>query len=129
MPQRGAAARRVAPSIDDRVSFELPASHEELEAALTRHSLNAAGVLDSTSHQENSNKPQGGMEESYEQWLERFPDAVQCFGTMEVEKLKGKHLALFLDYDGTLTPIVPNPDRAFISDEMRKTVNPSWEKP
>jgi len=31
---------------------------------------------------------------------------------------KGKRLALFLDYDGTLSPIVDNPDSAFMSDEV-----------
>jgi hypothetical protein len=32
---------------------------------------------------------------------------------------EGKRLAVFLDYDGTLTPIVKNPDRAFMSDQVR----------
>lgn len=31
----------------------------------------------------------------------------------------GKRLAVFLDYDGTLTPIVKNPDKAFMSDQVR----------
>lgn len=31
-------------------------------------------------------------------------------------------LALFLDYDGTLTPIVPNPSDAKLSDAMRKVL-------
>ena len=31
-------------------------------------------------------------------------------------------LALFLDYDGTLAPIVDQPERAFISDETRSTL-------
>lgn len=33
-----------------------------------------------------------------------------------------KKLAVFLDYDGTLTPIVRNPDQAYMSEEMRQTV-------
>jgi len=33
-----------------------------------------------------------------------------------------KRIALFLDYDGTLTPIVESPDQAVLSDAMRKTV-------
>lgn len=36
--------------------------------------------------------------------------------------LKGKQIILFLDYDGTLTPIVDTPDLAIISDKMRQTV-------
>ena len=39
-----------------------------------------------------------------------------------VASLKGKRLALFLDYDGTLTPIVRDPDRAFLSDATRAAV-------
>ena len=34
----------------------------------------------------------------------------------------GKKLAIFLDYDGTLTPIVSRPDLAILTDEMRDTV-------
>ncbi len=36
--------------------------------------------------------------------------------------LSGKQPVLFLDYDGTLTPIVDTPDLAIISDAMRQTV-------
>lgn len=35
---------------------------------------------------------------------------------------RGRVLTLFLDYDGTLTPIVNNPDHAFLSDETRKAI-------
>ncbi len=34
----------------------------------------------------------------------------------------GRHLAVFLDYDGTLTPIVDRPEDAIISDSMREAV-------
>ena len=37
-------------------------------------------------------------------------------------KLDKKIVVVFLDYDGTLSPIVRNPDEAFMSDEMRDTV-------
>ena len=33
---------------------------------------------------------------------------------------KRKTIAVFLDYDGTLSPIVDDPDRAFMSDEVIK---------
>lgn len=46
--------------------------------------------------------------------LERFNDVV-CH-------LKRKRPAVFLDYDGTLTPIVERPELAVISEEMRQTV-------
>jgi len=43
-----------------------------------------------------------------------------------IDQVKGlisdKEAIVFLDYDGTLTPIVATPDLAVISDEMRQTV-------
>jgi alpha,alpha-trehalase len=36
--------------------------------------------------------------------------------------LRGKRAAVFLDYDGTLTPIVERPELAVLSEEMRTTV-------
>ncbi|XP_031739175.1 trehalose-phosphate phosphatase B [Cucumis sativus] len=36
--------------------------------------------------------------------------------------LKRKKIVVFLDYDGTLSPIVDDPDRAFMSSEMREAV-------
>ncbi len=38
-------------------------------------------------------------------------------------RLTGKRLAVFLDYDGTLTPIVDNPDQAVLSGETRHIVD------
>jgi trehalose-phosphatase len=35
---------------------------------------------------------------------------------------RGQRLAVFLDYDGTLTPIVSHPEKALLSDSMRQTV-------
>lgn len=46
-----------------------------------------------------------------------FPGNEEIF-----ETLKTKKPAIFLDYDGTLTPIVPRPEDAVISDEMKKTL-------
>ncbi|MGP0036818.1 MAG: trehalose-phosphatase [Solirubrobacteraceae bacterium] len=37
-------------------------------------------------------------------------------------RLSGKRLAVFLDYDGTLTPIVARPDDALTSSGMREVV-------
>jgi len=37
-------------------------------------------------------------------------------------RAKDKRLAVFLDYDGTLTPIVESPEQAVLSKEMRHTI-------
>lgn len=39
-----------------------------------------------------------------------------------LEQVSGKRLVVFLDYDGTLTPIVSNPDHAYMSSSMREIV-------
>ncbi|MEJ2238553.1 MAG: trehalose-phosphatase [Gemmatimonadales bacterium] len=39
------------------------------------------------------------------------------------EQWKGKRIVVFLDYDGTLTPIVATPDLAKISEEMRDVLS------
>ncbi|KAK4411658.1 putative trehalose-phosphate phosphatase H [Sesamum angolense] len=49
------------------------------------------------------------------------PSALDMFEQI-TNASKGKQIVMFLDYDGTLSPIVDDPDRAFMSDSMRATV-------
>ncbi len=43
--------------------------------------------------------------------------------SLDIERtLEGRQAAVFLDYDGTLTPIVDTPVQAVLSEEMRETV-------
>lgn len=51
----------------------------------------------------------------------RLPNALDGDAPL-ARQLAGKRLAVFLDYDGTLTPIVDRPEDALISDVMRKVV-------
>lgn len=52
---------------------------------------------------------------------EPLPSALERFE--EISRLAGgKRLAVFLDYDGTLTPIVETPDRAVMQEDMREAV-------
>lgn len=48
----------------------------------------------------------------------KYPSALKSFEQI-MNKAKGKRIALFLDYDGTLSPIVDNPDCAFMSEAVR----------
>ncbi|KAJ8449379.1 hypothetical protein Cgig2_002511 [Carnegiea gigantea] len=58
---------------------------------------------------------------SYASWMCKHPSALSSFA--EITNLaKGKKIAIFLDYDGTLSPIVDDPDRAVMSDNMRSAV-------
>lgn len=47
----------------------------------------------------------------------RHPSALDMFDQI-VDASKGKQIVMFLDYDGTLSPIVEDPDRAFMSDSV-----------
>ncbi|CAI0429197.1 unnamed protein product [Linum tenue] len=50
-----------------------------------------------------------------------LPSAMDNFDQI-MEASRGKQIVMFLDYDGTLSPIVDDPDRAFMSKKMRTTV-------
>ncbi|CAL9747888.1 probable trehalose-phosphate phosphatase 6 isoform X4 [Musa acuminata AAA Group] len=60
-------------------------------------------------------------DEDYNNWAKQHPSALSVFEDI-VAASKGKQIVVFLDYDGTLSPIVDDPDRAFISNAMRETV-------
>ncbi|KAJ0260729.1 trehalose-phosphate phosphatase I [Hirschfeldia incana] len=54
-------------------------------------------------------------------WIMQHPSALEMFEKI-TEASGGKQIVMFLDYDGTLSPIVDDPDRAFMSNKMRRTV-------
>jgi trehalose-phosphatase len=58
---------------------------------------------------------------------EDVPSALEFFEEI-AGLVKGKGIAIFLDYDGTLTPIVEDPDKAFLSDSMKQTLIDLAEK-
>ena len=48
---------------------------------------------------------------------DRHPSALNVFDEI-MNASKGKQIVMFLDYDGTLSPIVDDPDRAYMSDAV-----------
>ncbi|CAK9879340.1 unnamed protein product [Sphagnum jensenii] len=50
-------------------------------------------------------------------WMKKHPSALSMFEDLMVEA-KAKQVVVFLDYDGTLSPIVEDPDRAYVSDDV-----------
>ncbi|KAJ7944772.1 Trehalose 6-phosphate phosphatase [Quillaja saponaria] len=59
--------------------------------------------------------------EDYRSWMLDYPSALDSFEQISIFA-RNKKVAIFLDYDGTLSPIVDNPDCAFMSEAMRATV-------
>ncbi|KAI4317248.1 hypothetical protein L6164_025136 [Bauhinia variegata] len=68
-----------------------------------------------------SNSTPSLADDHHSSWIVRHPSALDMFEEI-IDASKGKQIVMFLDYDGTLSPIVEDPDRAFMSDAMRKTV-------
>lgn len=50
----------------------------------------------------------------------KYPSALNCFQQI-MRQARNKQIVIFLDYDGTLSPIVDDPDRAFMSNEVNRT--------
>ncbi len=53
--------------------------------------------------------------------VEPLPSALDGYEVIS-RRAEGKRIAVFLDYDGTLTPIVETPDRAVMAEDMREAV-------
>ncbi|RCV14053.1 hypothetical protein SEVIR_2G407600v4 [Setaria viridis] len=60
-------------------------------------------------------------EAEHDDWMEKHPSALAAFESV-LAAAKGKQVVMFLDYDGTLSPIVKDPDSAVMTDEMRDAV-------
>lgn len=58
---------------------------------------------------------------AYRPWMLKYPSALNTFEQI-TNYAKNKKIAIFLDYDGTLSPIVDDPDRALMSNDMRSAV-------
>ncbi|KAI5655664.1 hypothetical protein M9H77_32851 [Catharanthus roseus] len=58
---------------------------------------------------------------TYRSWMIKYPSALSSFGKI-MTRARNRKIVVFLDYDGTLAPIVDDPDRAFMSADMRSAV-------
>ncbi|CAK9171139.1 unnamed protein product [Ilex paraguariensis] len=58
---------------------------------------------------------------AYNSWMVKYPSAINSFEQI-ITCAGDKKIVIFLDYDGTLSPIVDDPDRAFMSADMRSAV-------
>ncbi|XP_023552932.1 probable trehalose-phosphate phosphatase C [Cucurbita pepo subsp. pepo] len=94
-------------------TFGLPALRRTV---LWRSIMGLSGLL--SGHR---NSVQGSDFHNYTSWLKQYPSGLESFESI-MKELPRKKIVVFLDYDGTLSPIVDDPDRAFMSPEMREAV-------
>ncbi|KAF7000000.1 hypothetical protein CFC21_015961 [Triticum aestivum] len=96
------------------------------KAALGRMDLATSGVLMAGSLLDSmkASSPRHAMPPAgadHEEWIEKHPSALEWFEGV-LAATEGKQIVMFLDYDGTLSPIVQDPDRAVMTEEMRDAV-------
>ncbi|CAL5071675.1 unnamed protein product [Urochloa decumbens] len=68
-----------------------------------------------------ASSPRRAADAEHGDWMEMHPSALAAFEAA-LGAAKGKQIVMFLDYDGTLSPIVEDPDSAVMSEEMRDAV-------
>ncbi|CAL8462723.1 g2256 [Coccomyxa elongata] len=111
MPRDGAAdpvARSLSKIFCERASFEL--KDDDIQAYRNHIRQQAANIV-----------AKAQEDEEYLAWKAKYPCVLEGFASFAA-LANAKRVAVFLDYDGTLTPIVKNPDRAYMSDQMRDAV-------
>lgn len=59
----------------------------------------------------------------YTDWKASHPSALESFSVIEAATSAGARLAVFSDYDGTLSEIVEQPDRAFMTEAARAALS------
>ncbi|PNH02607.1 putative trehalose-phosphate phosphatase D [Tetrabaena socialis] len=100
-----------------RISFEQGEDEDSVRSRCAAFgatgSARIAGIRDQAESEEAAR--------AYAAWQGKHPCILTHFESFKAA-VEGKRLAVFLDYDGTLTPIVSNPDDAVMSEEMRDVV-------
>ncbi|XP_047067650.1 probable trehalose-phosphate phosphatase 3 [Lolium rigidum] len=96
------------------------------KAALGRMDLAASGVLREGSLVDSmkASSPRYAKfaaAADHEDWMEKHPLALEWFEAVQAAA-KGNQIVMFLDYDGTLSPIVEDPESAIMTEDMRDAV-------
>ncbi|XP_062211427.1 probable trehalose-phosphate phosphatase 9 [Phragmites australis] len=107
-PRTGDSCRKLAAQIDIGAAM-MGSWLDSMKASSPRHRLMAPVAA------------AGASDAEHDEWMERHPSALGRFEALAAAA-KGKQIAVFLDYDGTLSPIVEDPDCAVMTDEMRDAV-------
>ncbi|XP_042018906.1 probable trehalose-phosphate phosphatase H isoform X1 [Salvia splendens] len=111
-------------AMPDSALFPLNGNLFPVKKLLKKLAPNANGarinaLLDSMRASSPTRRPSDA--EDHGSWNLHHPSALTMFDEITAAA-NGKQIVVFLDYDGTLSPIVEDPDRAFITTEMREAV-------
>jgi trehalose 6-phosphate synthase/phosphatase len=112
--------------------FDLDGTAEAIHRALTMDPDERASRMASLRRRE--------RRDNVEAWVDRFLESaeqsrakIQPLSDAEIESwlgafLRGYRLCLFLDYDGTLSPLCEHPSKATMSSEMRRAFETCVER-
>ncbi|KAJ8530840.1 hypothetical protein K7X08_023721 [Anisodus acutangulus] len=101
------------------ISVPAKISFKNIESGAGDHAPKITALLDSM--RASSPTPRSSETENIKSWIAHHPSALNMFDEI-INASKGKQIVVFLDYDGTLSPIVDDPDKAFMTSEMREAV-------
>jgi trehalose 6-phosphate phosphatase len=136
VPEVGGAATQAACPCSGTL-FPHPPPRAGIAAAVRRKCLHAdlgaaaAGLLGPAtawgvesmraSSPTHANALAAGVDDERAAWMARHPSALDKFEQI-VAASEGKRVVMFLDYDGTLSPIVKDPDAAFMSETVSSSL-------
>ncbi|KAM3243620.1 hypothetical protein ACQJBY_055520 [Aegilops geniculata] len=121
MPGSGAAGLFACRSAASAGAMSMRQTYRDLAAAAAR-SANCTWVeLEAMRAASPTRSRPGADVDELTAWMKKHPSALGKFEQI-ASASKGKKIVMFLDYDGTLSPIVANPDAAYMSDAMREAV-------
>ncbi|GAY45537.1 hypothetical protein CUMW_090210 [Citrus unshiu] len=108
--------------LSQAMGFQRSPSSKQKVKPISKENNDENGGDHSINERTTSNPPDSVTSDaSYNSWMMEHPSALGSFDKM-MKAAKEKKIAVFLNYDGTLSPIVDDPDRVFMSDEMRAAV-------
>ncbi len=84
---------------------------------------NAGALVEHGAHSVVSDLGEIELGESNKTMVQNFPDALpSALDLSQRNLIASRRIAVFLDYDGTLTEIVEDPEKAFLSEETRQVL-------
>ncbi|KAF7085788.1 hypothetical protein CFC21_089178 [Triticum aestivum] len=121
MPGSGAAGLFACRSAASAGAMSMRQTYRDLAAAASRSANCTWAELEAMRAASPTRSRPGTDVDELTAWMRKHPSALGKFEQI-ASASKGKKIVMFLDYDGTLSPIVANPDAAYMSDAVHNFV-------